>query len=152
MREGFLTTNVVGPHGLGKYQYWSHSVRERSPFWFNDELVEGGSALELKDGYLLGVEGDIDGWRVCPGDLMQQVACMTSAKVLDLANMCTAGLAGQQHGLCKAVCAGCYKGAVLSGLVDAQDRARKRAAFRRIIPTTANDLSIRVLPLSLSRY
>lgn len=48
-------------------------MRERLPFWFNEELVEGGRTLGLKDGYLLGVEGDVEGWRVCPGDLGQQV-------------------------------------------------------------------------------
>ncbi|KAK4495895.1 hypothetical protein PRZ48_013163 [Zasmidium cellare] len=71
--DGFLTTNVTGPHGQGKYQYWSHSVSEHVPFWFNDQLVTGGRTLTLEKGFLLGVEGDVEGWRVCPGDLQQEV-------------------------------------------------------------------------------
>ncbi|KAF2165706.1 hypothetical protein M409DRAFT_23996 [Zasmidium cellare ATCC 36951] len=71
--DGFLTTDVTGPHGQGKYQYWSHSVSEHLPFWFNDGLVTGGRTLSLENGFLLGVEGDVEGWRVCPGDLEQQV-------------------------------------------------------------------------------
>lgn len=35
--------------------------------------MTGGRTLNLVNGFLLGVEGDVEGWRVCPGDLEQQV-------------------------------------------------------------------------------
>ena len=75
-RDGKLETESLGPHGVGEFEYNSTRVRAGEDLKFSSE--EGAEQarkgnLGLRDGFLLTVGGEAEGWRVCDGELGQRV-------------------------------------------------------------------------------
>ncbi|KAM0703357.1 hypothetical protein Q7P35_009296 [Cladosporium inversicolor] len=72
LTDGTLETEAAGPHGVGEFEYNSTRVRAGEDLMFAPAAQPKGN-LGLVDGYLLSVGGKSEGWRVCDGDLGQQV-------------------------------------------------------------------------------
>lgn len=72
LTDGTLETEAAGPHGVGEFEYNSTRVRAGEDLMFAPATQPKGN-LGLVDGYLLSVGGESEGWRVCDGDLGQQV-------------------------------------------------------------------------------
>ncbi|GAB7324252.1 hypothetical protein MBLNU13_g07603t1 [Cladosporium sp. NU13] len=70
--DGTLETEAAGPHGIGEFEYNSTRVHAGEDLTFAPKAQPKGN-LGLKDGYLLTVGGESGGWRVCEGELGQQV-------------------------------------------------------------------------------
>lgn len=71
--DGTLETEAAGPHGVGEFEYNSTRVRAGEDLMFEAKEQPKGGNLGLEDGFLLSVGGEVEGWRVCEGDLGQQV-------------------------------------------------------------------------------
>jgi hypothetical protein len=71
LAAGLLTTVASGPHGLGSFVYGVGHVGQGQELGFvslgSQGMGEG--ALGLRGGYLLSMDGDVGGWRVCVGEL-----------------------------------------------------------------------------------
>lgn len=67
-----LHTESYGPIGFTLEEYNSTTVTSGDELGFEPAVQTNGN-LELKDGYLLGVSGETEGWTVCDGDLGQSV-------------------------------------------------------------------------------
>ena len=74
--DGTLETETAGPHGIGEFEYNSTRVRSGEDLKFAPEAQPKGN-LGLEDGYLLTVGGETEGWRICEGELGQQVVSFT---------------------------------------------------------------------------
>lgn len=70
--DGTLETEAAGPHGVGEFEYNSTRVRAGDDLTFAPQAQPKGN-LGLEEGFLLSVGGETEGWRVCEGDLGQQV-------------------------------------------------------------------------------
>ena len=70
--DGTLETEAAGPHGVGEFEYNSTRVRAGEDLTFAPQAQPKGN-LGLEEGFLLSVGGETEGWRVCEGDLGQQV-------------------------------------------------------------------------------
>ena len=77
LTDGTLETKAAGPHGVGEFEYNSTRVRAGEDLMFAPKVQPKGN-LGLVDGFLLSVGGDSEGWRVCEGDLGQQVVSFCS--------------------------------------------------------------------------
>jgi hypothetical protein len=75
--DGTLETEAAGPHGIGEFEYNSTRVRAGEDLMF-EAKEQGKGNLGLVDGYLLSVGGEVEGWRICEGDLGQQVVSACS--------------------------------------------------------------------------
>lgn len=74
--DGELETEASGPHGVGEFEYNSTRVLAGEDLMFSSDVEEGKKAkgnLGLKDGFLLTVDGEAVGWKVCDGELGQRV-------------------------------------------------------------------------------
>ena len=65
--------------GFGTYEYNSSHVKQREELQFLPSHQPTGD-LGLKDGYLLTVCGECEGWTVCDGDLGQEVVSIISLR------------------------------------------------------------------------
>jgi hypothetical protein len=72
LTDGTLETEAAGPHGIGEFEYNSTRVRAGEDLMFAPAAQPKGN-LGLEDGFLLTVGGETEGWRVCAGDLGQEV-------------------------------------------------------------------------------
>jgi hypothetical protein len=70
--SGVLQTISTGPHGLDFFVINSTSVIEGEELQFVAENPAAGN-LGLRDGYLLALGGDGNGWTLCDGGLGQSV-------------------------------------------------------------------------------
>lgn len=77
---GTLETEAAGPHGVGEFEYNSTRVAAGEELMFAP-AKQGKGNLALEGGFLLTVGGEREGWRVCEGDLGQQVVCCLSVLV-----------------------------------------------------------------------
>jgi hypothetical protein len=73
--DGTLETEAAGPHGVGEFEYNSTRVRAGEDLMF-EAKEQGKGNLGLEEGFLLSVGGEVEGWRVCEGDLGQQVVSL----------------------------------------------------------------------------
>ncbi|KAF7192051.1 hypothetical protein HII31_06696 [Pseudocercospora fuligena] len=72
LSDSTLHTDAYGPVGFKEYEYNSTKVEVGQTLNF-DPTPEGSGNLALRDGFLLTVNGDSEGWTVCEGDLDQAV-------------------------------------------------------------------------------
>lgn len=73
LTDNALHTIAYGVGGKGEYDYESTEVDEGEELEF-DPTPEGEEGnLELKEGYLLAVDGECGGWTVCEGEMGQNV-------------------------------------------------------------------------------
>lgn len=72
LTDGTLETEAAGPHGIGEFEYNSTRVRAGEDLTFAPAVQPKGN-LGLEDGFLLTVSGESKGWKVCDGELGQQV-------------------------------------------------------------------------------
>ncbi|KAI5271968.1 hypothetical protein E4T47_04739 [Aureobasidium subglaciale] len=70
--EGVLHTPQTGAHGVGNFIFNSSEVHTSSELQFRAQF-EGSGDLTLEGGYLLGVNGTVDGWTICLEELDQRV-------------------------------------------------------------------------------
>lgn len=70
--DGTLETEAAGPHGIGEFEFNSTRVHAGEDLTFAPQAQPKGN-LGLEEGFLLSVGGETEGWRVCEGDLGQQV-------------------------------------------------------------------------------
>lgn len=75
LTDGTLHVDEAGPHGIGEYEYNSTAVYAGSELQF-EAAPEGKGDLELKDGYLLAVNGSAVGWTICTEELGQSVVSL----------------------------------------------------------------------------
>lgn len=76
LTDGTLETEAAGPHGIGEFEYNSTRVRAGEDLKFAPAAQPKGN-LGLVDGFLLSVGGESEGWRVCEGEMGQQVVSVT---------------------------------------------------------------------------
>ncbi|KAJ9628488.1 hypothetical protein H2203_002387 [Taxawa tesnikishii (nom. ined.)] len=70
LTHGHLSTESMGSHGIGgPFQYQTTGVNASDPSPFAP--VEGH--FTVTDGYLLGLDGRTEGFRICPGDFGESV-------------------------------------------------------------------------------
>lgn len=79
--NGFLSTLSEGIEGHGEFIYNSTIVQTGAELQFLPSAQEHGN-LALRDGYLLTVDDEAEGWVICQGELEEQVI---SWKALDSA-------------------------------------------------------------------
>lgn len=72
LTDNALHTIAYGAHGNGEYDYESTEVKTGEVLAF-DPTPEEGSNVSLKGGYLLAVDGECEGWTICPGARQQAV-------------------------------------------------------------------------------
>ncbi|KAM3421390.1 hypothetical protein BST61_g1786 [Cercospora zeina] len=72
LTDNALHTIAYGAHGNGEYEYESTEVEAGEDLAF-DPTPEEGSNVSLKGGYLLAVDGECEGWTICPGAREQAV-------------------------------------------------------------------------------
>lgn len=72
LTDGTLHTIASGPHGIGVYEYNSTAIVAGQELQFLAASQPAGG-LALSGGYLLSVNGTIDGWTICVGELEQDV-------------------------------------------------------------------------------
>jgi hypothetical protein len=78
LTDGTLETEAAGPHGIGEFEYNSTRVRAGEDLMFVPQAQPKGN-LGLADGFLLTVGGEKEGWKICEGDLGQQVVSIWDA-------------------------------------------------------------------------
>jgi hypothetical protein len=78
LTDGTLETEAAGPHGIGEFEYNSTRVRAGEDLMFAPQAQPKGN-LGLADGFLLTVGGEREGWKICEGDLGQQVVSFWNA-------------------------------------------------------------------------
>jgi len=64
LADGVLSTVTSGPHNIGSYKYNSTTVTTNSQLQFVARPMTNGN-VGLKDGYLLSVGGESEGWTIC---------------------------------------------------------------------------------------
>lgn len=74
--DGTLETEAAGPHGIGEFEYNSTRVHAGEDLTFAPQAQPKGN-LGLEGGFLLSVGGETEGWRVCEGELGQQVVSLS---------------------------------------------------------------------------
>lgn len=72
-----LQTESYGPIGFTLEEYNSTTVTSGDELGFEPAVQTTGN-LGLKDGYLLGVSGETEGWTVCDGEIGQSVVGLLS--------------------------------------------------------------------------
>lgn len=77
LTDGTLETEAAGPHGIGEFEYNSTRVRAGEDLTFAPAVQPKGN-LGFQDGFLLTVSGQSVGWKVCEGELGQQVVSSSS--------------------------------------------------------------------------
>jgi hypothetical protein len=78
LTDGTLETEAAGPHGVGESEYNSTRVKAGEDLMFAPQAQARGN-LGLADGFLLTVSGERKGWKICEGDLGQQVVSFWDA-------------------------------------------------------------------------
>jgi hypothetical protein len=78
LTDGTLETEVTGPHGIGEFEYNSTRVSAGEDLMFAPQAQAKGN-LGLTDKFLLTVGGEREGWKICEGDLGQQVVSFWNA-------------------------------------------------------------------------
>lgn len=82
LTDSTLHTVSSGPHGLGTYEYNSTAVMDDQELQFLASPQSGGN-VGLKNGYLLSVNDQTDGWTLCAGDLSETVVSTFAMCSLD---------------------------------------------------------------------
>ena len=73
--NGDLHTAAVGPEGVGNYVYNTTGTVTAGQELQLSPAVEPAGNLALKNGYLLTVNGQEEGWTICDGALSAQLVC-----------------------------------------------------------------------------
>lgn len=81
LTDGTLETEAAGPHGVGEFEYNSTRVSAGEDLMFAPAAQPKGN-LGLADGFLLTVGGQSEGWKICEGDLGQQVVSSRSGSLV----------------------------------------------------------------------
>ncbi|KAK3656739.1 hypothetical protein LTR56_002720 [Elasticomyces elasticus] len=73
LTSGDLGSLASGPHGVGTFVYNSTGEVEGGQLMFSKEADDEDGNLALKNGYLLTVDGEEEGWTICEGPLDEEV-------------------------------------------------------------------------------